>query len=171
MKFTPLALIALLFSVLLPANFAHADNTYAEAYAVGSNGSTTFQSTFTLNQQPYIYVQFYNAPPVGSLTNETTFSVWQNPSGVTQPSLSTVSSSNQLWISFTPSEWNSIKKVGTWDTTQFSFSTSGVAASPFFEQASFKVTAAPEPVGTVLFLTGALIMGISILRRNKAIVA
>jgi hypothetical protein len=174
MKIIPLALIALLSSILLPANFAHATaSPYAEAYAVGTNSSTTPQSSFTLNEQPYIYVQFYNGtPPAGSLNNEMTFSTWQTPNGTSLTPIETTSSSNQLWISFSPSVWNNVKQVGTWDTTQLSFSGPGAPAS-FFEQASFKVNivAAPEPVGTVLFLVGAFIMGISILRRNKAILA
>lgn len=170
MKSLKLALISVTFSILLPLSPAHADfSSYAEVYAVGSQGSTAFQPEFTINEQPYLYVQFYNAPPAGALDNVLTFSSWTSPDGTSYtPTATPITSTNQLWISFAPSQWNSIKTTGTWDTGTFSFSTTGTP-TPFGGAASFKVTAAPEPMSMVLFLVGALFMVIYIQRRKQAI--
>ena len=172
MKAVKFAVITLMFSILLPLSKAHATffSPYANLYTVGSQGSTTAQTDFYGNQLPYLYVQLPNTPPTaGPAATQLTFTAWQDPSASNIYSTVTNSTANQIWVSFSQSYWNSIENPGTWNITAVSFNaTTGIQS---FGQTSFQVNAVPEPVGTVLFLTGALIMGIGILRRQKAIVA
>ena len=170
MKTIKFVMFALLLSNFVPLNLAHAytDNPYAELYAVGSNGSTVAQSYFTIDQQPWLFIKFYNAPAAGSFDNIINLSTWQNTTNMASysPTVGT-SNANEIWISFSQSQWNAIKALGTWDTSEISLLPG--SAQPLVEQASFTVNAAPEPTSTVLFMIGALVLGINILRRNKVI--
>lgn len=153
--------------ILLPANFAHAGffGSYAEFYTVGSANSTVAQSNFTTSQQPWLYVQYYQTPPVNN--PQTNFFALQSPNSTV---LTATNSTNQNvnWITINPSNWNSIKTTGTWTITAASFN-NDPTVQPLFGQTTFHVNAAPEPVSAVLFILGALIMGISIIRRNRTL--
>jgi len=164
MKLTP---IALFFLILLPSNYAHASffGSYAEMYTVGSAGSTVQKTEFTLNQNPELYIEFYSTPPAGGLTNQSNLYTVQSPNANIYFPYSS-STTNQYWVSYPGPVWDSVKTVGTWTVTANSFND----GQPLTGQTTFRVNAAPEPVGTVLFLTGGIVMAICILRRKKALV-
>jgi hypothetical protein len=168
MKFTKLPLAVLFFLILLPSGFAHADNffsSYASFYTVGALNSTVQQTNFNINQQPFLYIKYFDSDPHPSQLSQTNFFFVQNPSMANIFTFNNSTNTNQTWFGFSSSFWNSVKTPGTWTITADSFNTS----KPFLGSTNFKINAAPEPVGTILFLIGAFIMGTRILGRKKAI--
>jgi hypothetical protein len=167
MKALKFAIIALMFSIVLPLSNAHATSffsTYAELYTVGSQGSTTQQTTFTAGQTPWLYVELFpTAPSDPTLVNRSNSFLVQSPTGTTLSK--GTSSGNQFWVSYADST------PGLWTVTIDSSGPTSLSRL-LVGRTGFQVNAAPEPKGTILFLLGGLIMAISImLRRKKAIIA
>src|SRR5580692_11718228 len=120
MKTLKLIAVALLFSVILPASFAHATtntffNSYADFYTVGSNGSTTAQSSFSNNQTPYLFVEINN--PAVSIPTTLTFISESNPSLTNIYSTATFSNSNTLWFNLD----SVLNAPGTWTINGISY--------------------------------------------------
>lgn len=154
-------LIATLFLIALPATFAHAQffNNYAEFYTVGSNGSTTAQTTFQVNQNPYLYVEISN--PAVPLNVDLTFTDQTN--GANTFSTATFSNQNQLWINLD----QILTKPGTW--TIYGVTDTPNNGNIEGYQGLATVNVAPEPMGMILFLLGGAIMAIYLVRRKKAL--
>ena len=159
-------LVVILFLALGSVNCAYAD--FDNIYTVGSNGSTTPQSTFTLDQAPWLYLQL---PDTGF---NVTASVWSDPSS--NPfSVIGIGGNNQYWLSLdngsdaskNPVTWDSVKQIGTWNISAgylYPSNLNGDYAGA--GKTSFTVTAVPEPVSTVLFLLGGATLAVRRLRRK-----
>lgn len=167
MKLTKLAPIALFFLVLLPSSFAHAAffDSFSSFYTVAAPNSTVKDTNFTLNQQPWLFIDFKSIPADGNDYNN--FFFVKSPNSTIYP-VQYVTSGDHVWVTYSANYWDSIKTVGTWTITDAAFNTVDPTHA-FLGHTSFNVNAAPEPVSTVLFLMGAFIMGISILRRKFAL--
>ena len=158
-------LVVVLFLVLGAVNCAYAD--FTNIFTVGSNGSEVKQSVFTLNQTPWLYLEL---PSTGF---NVAASVWSDPSS--NPfTVTEVGGNTKYWLSLNsgldesnnPVTWNSVKQVGTWNITAgylYPFSTKDYAGAG---ETSFKVTAVPEPVSTVLFLLGGATLAVRRFRRK-----
>lgn len=163
----------LFFAIALPTGFAHATffEPYAAMYTTNAQFSTTPQTTFAYSQKPWLYLKLYagGGNPqslLAALDSRLTFSAWQDPVGSPLYSTAVSTTDNEIWVSFTDSYWNSIKKEGTWNLTATSISPVPPVDS-FYGESSFKVNAAPEPVSVVLFLLGGGIMAFYFLRNRR----
>ena len=165
--------IVILLLVLGVANCAYAD--FTSIFTVSSNGSTTPQSTFTLDQTPWLYVEL----PEGNLNwASAAGSLWFYDSNIIPKGEATGSDftspyAREFWLKL--DNWDSVAKVGDWHIAAgYELGTpidlcgtniilpkdAGVGC------ANFNVTAVPEPVSTVLFLLGGATLAVRRLRRK-----
>ena len=163
-----------LFLVLGALNCAYAD--FASIFTVGSNGSTTQQSTFTLDQTPWLYVEL----PEGNLNwASAAGSLWfydSNiiPKGVAGDSDFTSPYTREFWLKL--DNWDSVAKVGDWHVA--AGYELGTPINLFGKEiiipkdvgvgcTSFNVTAVPEPISTVLFVLGGATLAVRRLRKGR----
>ncbi|HOW43193.1 MAG TPA: PEP-CTERM sorting domain-containing protein [Candidatus Omnitrophota bacterium] len=126
------------------------------------------QENFDLGEKPWLYLSFYDG--VGSFEDigfSVTGSFWTfEDSDPAKTYLKTkFGDTNDLWISFSDSYWNSIEKAGNWTVEAFSLvqaiqddvkSACGNCCNwqSFKGEIGFKVNPVPEPISTLLFLVG-----------------
>ena len=155
-----LAVAIIFVSCLVISNSAFAVPAQS-AYMTVADNNTTAQSgtpaTYSWDQKPWLY---FTSP-----SDIVTYSVsWWNLVGdtVKTPEFKLVTGTNQVWQGL--DNWNSIKKAGLW-TVRADYSTPTTGGST--GDVSFKINAAPEPIGAALFMIGAGALGIIKNRRNK----
>ena len=150
--------LAVFMAIAAPASAAF--NTYT----VGSDGSTTLQSTFGWDETPYLYMKLPNA----GFNFSSSF--WHPPSDPT-PLTSDYfasegpSSTGERWLSL--ASWGSVKEAGDWtiDSNVFYWK-DGVTAT---DSTSFTVT--PEPLAMTLFLLGGAPIAANIYRKHRRVKA
>ncbi|MBI5055491.1 MAG: PEP-CTERM sorting domain-containing protein [Nitrospirae bacterium] len=132
-------------------------------YTVGSNGSTTMQDTFSLNETPWLYLEL---PQTGQ---NITWSWWTGPDNdCSNNPLCFVSTGTnndadgKIWLSLP--DWDSIKDIGEWTIEANSTSPPCCLVEG---TTSFKVSV-PEPSTVLLLLTaGAGFVGLLSFRNKK----
>ena len=157
-KFTTKLLAFLLFTFMTTT--AHA--SFFDIFkTTGAPGDTTEKTIFALNETPWLYVRY---PFLGVHVTEygwkevtdSTFSTNQVPP-------------NDLMEDWYPlTNWEGVKKPGLWEVSGIfvyppidSFPGDvGTPANTFF-------TVTPEPVSTLLFLTGGAVLAVRSSRRKK----
>ncbi|NTV29158.1 MAG: hypothetical protein HGA80_03650 [Candidatus Omnitrophica bacterium] len=135
---------------------------------VGAEGSKKEQTTFSLNETPWVYVKIANKKDKVSTE-------WLNQLDKTfVTKWTSVNKKGEAWISL--AAWNSINdknKIGTWTISGFI----GEATRHGYKindkicpaEASFVVT--PEPISMVLYGMGGLPLAAHFLRRRKQLSA
>ena len=154
-------------------------NTYAQMWMTNAKGvePSISQSTFGLNEQPWLYIRFFgdeaaNAKIGGSLTS--TMWTWDGGKSPDKSFLKFyMGNKNDLWIGFSEGYWKkNMQLAGDWTVSAFSLLNDktgiggGGELKAFGDTVNFKVNAVPEPVSALLFLTGGA--AIAAFRRRKA---
>jgi hypothetical protein len=170
-KIVKFLLISAVF-VLTPFNSASASQWYSSTevslfekiHMTDDYGSFTQKDTFGWDEKPYLHMKLYDTTePIAGWTYGVTAWVWNNlPSGEHLQAVQTFSSvENDIWVTFTDSYWNNIKQPGDWDILALAVNDTNSPWFPpertlFLGATTFHVN--PEPVSTILFLTGGLAM-------------
>ena len=167
-KLAVAGLMVVLFLALVTVNCAYAD--FTNIFMTDSNGSTTPKSTFTLDETPWLYLELpHSGFNVG-------VSFWTSPSS--DPFfVQGLSTGSQYWLSLdsgldddnNPISWDSVKQLGLWNINAGYLYPLSDRRNPEsgVGTASFNVTAVPEPVASVLFITGGTMLLVRRLRKGK----
>ena len=143
--------------ILILALAAFAPNSFAafDAYKiVGSSGSFVKKTLFGFDDpSPYLYMRL----PANGEAFTGTF--WRDPDAAIFY-MSTSTPDRDRWI--TLADWNTVKKVGTWEVNSNYFYTNGNTG---FGTAGFTVT--PEPLAVTLFLIGGAPIAVNLYRRRR----
>ena len=143
--------------ILILALAAFAPNSFAafDAYKiVGSSGSFVEKTLFGFDDpSPYLYMRL----PANGEAFTGTF--WRDPDAAIFY-MSTSTPDRDRWI--TLADWNTVKKVGTWEVNSNYFYTNGNTG---FGTAGFTVT--PEPLAMALFLVGGAPIAVNLYRRRR----
>ncbi|MBU4305363.1 MAG: hypothetical protein KJ893_07065 [Candidatus Omnitrophica bacterium] len=137
--------------------------SFENLYPVADKFVTTEKtSPFGWDEKPWIYIEL---PEVG-YKHDVTKLFWGDPAGdgdslFRKANLILRDDNNrQIWVSFTDERWSNIKELGEWDVYAFSklsFPGSGSPVS-IIEKTSVMVT--PEPVSSMLFIIGSLVLAV-----------
>jgi hypothetical protein len=151
-------------------------NTYAQMWMTGAKGSTVEQTSFTVNEQPWLYIRFFAEPESDKIGTSLTDTMWTwNGGEVADKSFMKfyLGNKNDIWIGFSESYWKAnMQLVGDWIVSADSLLNDktglgdGTNLKSFGDTVNFKVNAVPEPVSALLFLTGGA--AIAAFRRRKA---
>ena len=163
-KLAVAGLMVVLFLALVTVNCAYAD--FTNIFMTDSDGSTTPKSTFTLDETPWLYLEL---PHSGF---NVALSFWTSP-GTDEFFVEGLSAGSQYWLSLdsglddddNPISWDSVKQLGLWNVDAGYLYQSGNPEAGV-GTTSFNVTAVPEPISTVLFLTGGTILAIRRMRKK-----
>jgi hypothetical protein len=152
-------------------------NTYAQMWMTGAKGSTIEQTSFTVNEQPWLYIRFFGdmagTTKIGTSQTNTEWT-WDGVKVADQSFLKFyLGSKNDIWIGFSEDYWKAnMQLVGDWTISAYSMlndktgTSCGGELKNFGDAVNFKVNAVPEPVSALLFLTGGA--AIAAFRRRKA---
>ena len=154
-----------LFSLALCLSFVYASDSYFQIYMVGSSGSTDAKTVFTLDEKPWLYLEFQDpaaALPV-LLQGTGTHWTWDNLLGpdVTTELNSLNSGQNSIWIAFNDLHWKDYANEGNWTIIAHSdvnLSNGGTISKSYEGSTSFRIGVVPEPISVLLFLAGAAIL-------------
>ncbi len=138
----------------LAAVTANAFASFDEIYMVDSSGSTTSKGTFGWDETPWLYL---NLPSAGW---NVTGSWWKDPDALYYFTGSSPSTDLEQWL--TLSDWASVRKIGDWNVNAAYFYSDGA-----FGTGSTKFAVVPEPISTILFLSGGALMGGRLLIRRR----
>ncbi len=141
---------------ILAAVAVDAFAAFEELHMVGSEGSVVSKETFGWDETPWLYLKL---PYAGF---NVTGSWWQDPLNKCSFEGSDPSISPVQWLSL--SSWDTVKKLGNWSVNAIYFYGGGNFESGA-GSTGFAVT--PEPVSTILFLTGGMILAVRKLRRKR----
>ena len=122
---------------------------FSQFYMVGALGNKTEKTIFDIGETPYLYFQF--KPLSGADVNST----WTSPDTSTFFASIINTKEKEGWLNL--DNWNEIRKEGLWNVSAEYITSNGRSGTGF---TSFTVT--PEPYAVVLFLVGALIMGLKL---------
>jgi len=146
MKRKIITIIISLFIIFI-SNFSVFASTpipgYSKIWTVASPESTDPQSVFYWDQTPWLYLEL----PWAGLNF--TGSWWEDPEGEFHFADNGVDDSGNLEIWISLDNWDMVKSPGEWYIDAF---TSYADGSILIGQTSFTVV--PEPVSTVLFISG-----------------
>ncbi len=134
--------------------------SFEEIYMTNASGSYERVEVFDWNETPWLYLR---TPDVrkGNSTFINYFSWYDPDSNLVYKDKADPNRSNERW--FRIDDWDSVKKVGTWDVDASYFNPGSIKGSG---STSFTVT--PEPVSSVLFLLGGLsLFGFEYKKRKK----
>ena len=150
-------------AILILALVAFVPNSFAafDAYKiVGSSGSFDEKTVFGFDDpSPYLYMRL---PANGQAF---TGSFWRDPDATIFYMSTTGETPNRnRWI--TLADWNTVKKVGTWEVNSNYFYTNGNTG---FGTAGFTVT--PEPLAVTLFLIGGAPIAVNLYRKKRLLKA
>lgn len=153
------------FTVCLPKAAA---GDFAEFKMVAASGSTedVLDNKFSLDQVPYLYVKAAEGATLGSLSREST---WQWLLSTTTYTVDTSyedsidSNGQEAWLAFNSTYWAEIVEEGDWRVT---LNLSGYNGTTYFTVTS-SPTVTPEPISSVLFLTGGAVL---LLRKRRGVV-
>ena len=155
-----MALAVLVFSLVLVSGTAFA-KTYniTTVYTVDSYGSTTLQDTYAWDEVPWLY---FELPTNAGSNMIVASSSWYDESGDLQYSISNDYSKGTTQIWQTPgNNWNPL--LGDWSVTASYTAkgpkTNGTGATSF--------TVTPEPISSILFLTGGATLGFRRFRKKR----
>lgn len=146
-----MVLAVFIFSLAVLAGSAFAAVTITELYTVGASGDSTLQDTFTLDETPWLYFEVSGGSKWDTYTAE---SWWFDP-GSTQQGYVTIDYAGDvtyIWQSL--SNWDSVKSAGLW-TVDAKYSKSKWNS----DTANTSFTVTPEPISSILFLTGGATLG------------
>lgn len=146
-----MVLAVFIFSLAVLAGSAFAKVSITNLYTVGSSGDSTLQDTFTLYETPWLYFEVSGGSKWNTYASE---SWWFDP-GSTQQGYVTIDYAGdvtQIWHSL--SNWDSVKSMGLW-TVDAEYS----EGSWNSDTASTTFTVTPEPISSILFLTGGATLG------------
>lgn len=159
-----LFVVAVSLSVMSASAEASIFKDYASIYMTASENDTTeVTGDFAWDTKPWVYIQLKDTTlsSVGSSLTASKWT-WDDPASKRDPSYLQMEYSqrdNNLWISFSDSQWNSIKKAGFWDVDAASLFHPEGSRNLILLQGStgFRVAGpitTPEPVSAALFLIG-----------------
>lgn len=167
-------LISAILCFYSPALFAV--EPYDTIVMTSETGNTTAKPepyTYGLNELPWLFLGLKDMPYTDTVGDSNTTSTWTwlNPSG---DNLSYIRYSNGTlngqWTSFSPSYWDTIKKLGNWtidaDTTLTTGSEMSARKEYFTGSTSFKVV--PEPASMILYVLGGLSLATGFFRKKKS---
>ncbi len=156
---------ALFFSINA---FASPDYAF---YPVSGIGSTSPVYEFNSDQTPFIYANLTNAlPPEGFLIFKTNIDTNWKLGAALQDTVN-VNGLQQAEFWFTSPNWSSIVQPGEWTvsgdaTITDLFTKNTITRSP---TTSFTVNAVPEPISSILFISGGSILAAKrLFRRRKS---
>ena len=151
-------------------------NTYAKMFVTNAEGNvaTSSQAAFGWNEQPWLYIKFYDPSSANPTSMNSITWTWDGTPTDKSFFKFYMGSNNEIWLGFSQSCWeNTVRKAGDWTISGLSLlndRSCGDACSgqlkSFGDTVNFKVNAVPEPVSALLFLTGG--GAIAALRRRKA---
>ncbi len=153
-------------SIWLTASSLFALEPYEQIYMTSGNGNITEKSVpyaYTLDEQPWLYLQLKNQAYTDTIgtSNSTSVWTWDNPSGPDEPYLRKHDDTkNGMWVSFDGAEysWDEIKQLGTWSiTANTDLIVPGglsTAIQKYSGSASFQVNVVPEPASMLLYILG-----------------
>lgn len=160
-----LIVLVFTFSIVLTGNssLASINAPFDAVYMVGSEFSTIEKDIFDLNDPaPWLYVKTPETHPF-----DLTLALFSSPSSNVYWAAEFFSPSQEIWVSLddavsgiTPKNWNDIAEVGIWNVSAIY---SGISLGPvpqfdsYVGSTSFTVT--PEPLSSLLFITGAAVFG------------
>jgi hypothetical protein len=166
-----LLLLAVFFLLIVPRASA-ALAPFEEFKMVLSNDplnplSRSQVDTFGLDQTPYLYLKLpENTQPLNAFLEsfrnlDWSLSLWEPESGGQSGATLAIGSDTEYWLS--PSNWDSIKKVGSWDVQgTYHYFLGGLHGKG---QTLFSV--APEPISSILFLFGGAPLATAYIRKRK----
>ena len=151
-KFTGTVVFLFFTIILTNSAFATYFATFDEMYMTGGNGSYESKTEFGWTETPWLYLKL---PETGlNLTG----AVWESPD---QDYYLTgdIGYGDEIWLSL-GSYWDEIKTAGEWEikagfVRPFSSPQAGFGSTSF----SVALPHAPEPVSSILFITGAATLG------------
>lgn len=149
--------LILLISFMIPCVKAYAAFEVHMVDQVGKNSPSDFRDgdTFQLSETPYLY---FNVPSLQSITFGGSF--WLDPNNTLIATPAGQVSSGDIWMTL---DWNSISKTpGLWTVQGWYMAHTGQGAA---DATTFRY--APEPISTILFLTGGTVLVVRRLRRKN----
>ena len=176
----------------LPHKFAFADEHFESIYTTASDQSTERQDTFQWDEKPWIYVKSKDVPVKnnnGSIDQR--LWSWEDPQiNFLDANQINLSNTHSFWFNISDDKWNNIKRNGQWlvaalasVSNQIDTGTIQLSGSAAFnltgapsqsniiptqlDPPPFQLNVAPEPVSSILFLTGGLVMAGGLLRNRK----
>lgn len=138
---------------------------YLEFYTTDSAHNPT--SDFTLSSEPYLYIKISSEYVLDGLKTKTH---WFSPSEDTYSNGFNPTISHEMWMSLTDwldgsQKWSEIAYNGFWTAEGWS-SYHGEGNAIYHSSTTFNVTGVPEPIASILFLTGGTILAVRRLRRK-----
>ncbi len=160
--------LALLVLVIMSAfcNTAFALN-FSNFYPVTGFGKTLELQNHEYNygDTPFIYASISNPNP-GTDFLSSVYTDWYF-GDIKKYEGDDVNNATQINFWFSPDKWSTMRQPGTW-LVNGNFSIDGVSYVVGSGSTTFTVRAVPEPVSTILFLTGgAVFLGKRLLREKK----
>ncbi|MBI3617947.1 MAG: hypothetical protein HY210_07015 [Candidatus Omnitrophica bacterium] len=171
-KITATAILILALAAFAPNSFA----AFAEYKMVGSfSGPNKYleKSVFGFNETPYLYMKLPDGGKVftGSFWRAPDASIFYISTKNFGPASDRISDSGsglvlgkKRWI--TLEDWDSVKKVGTWEVSSNYFYKNGDTG---YAKTSFMTT--PEPLAMTLFLLGGAPIAVNLYRKKRLLKA
>lgn len=145
-------LVVFLFLASVWANSVFAD--FDAIYMTDSSGSFISQTIFDWGDTPWLYLKL----PESGLN--VTQSNWKDPDSNYYFIGSDPGTEQEIWLSL--NDWDSIKRTGLWEAEAvYSY------ASGSFSSGSTSFTVSPEPISSILFVTGGATLAVRHYRKKK----
>jgi len=138
-------------SVAVFVNNTFANVNYSQMFTVGSSGSTKPKASFSPNEKPTLYLKLPDTTYDFSFT-ETDWD-WLGDEGNSHSPAPVSQAGSDIWVSFSDEQWTQFNREGEWHIDSIStLFDNGNFTSMVTGSTTYTVT--PEPVSTVLFLSG-----------------